>query len=370
MANVKVGDLVRIISPAFYSTGKAVSSWVYEKNFLVERLDAPPIVYVNTSEDGLNAINSCIDVKYLEIVRAAPAGYYSSKDDAQTMWDTLHAFGMTNDYAKAAMLAQFNAEAALRSMNLQQTFQEKFSETDESYTRKVDMGILKNFAQDKAGYGLCQWTWHTRKQGLLDRARTEKVSIGDMQFQLKYCWHELTTEYKSTLEKIQKATSAREASNILLFEFEAPADQGQEQQDRRASYAQTYYDRFHVEEVQPLKVYTNIVLDADLKAGDSGESVKLLQIRIAQISPAFDAEVRGHSFDTLNQPNGVFGTGMTASIRRVQKEAGLPVTGVLDAATRDLLNGNILTLYAEVKALHQRVLSLEKKIEAAQKALT
>lgn len=375
MFNVKVGDLVTIKDGAVYSTGKTVPGWVRAKNWYVDDVSQYPFIKIDKSEDGANAIRSLVDIQYLELaeedlplVNTMP-GYYSTKEDAKTMWDVLHEFGMTNDYAKAAMLAQFDGESGLRSMNLQQTSQEAFGETDESYTTKVDMGILTNFAQAQAGYGLCQWTWHTRKQGLLDRARAEGVSIGDMWLQLKYCWHELTTGYKSTLEKIQKATSVREASNVLLFEFEAPADQGQAQQDRRASYAQAYYDRFHVKEVQPSKVYTNIILDKDLKAGDSGETVKLLQIRIAQISPEFDVEVRGHSFDVTGQPDGVFGAGMTATIKRVQEQAELPITGILDVSTRYLLNDNVLILHAKNKELYQRVLSLEKKIEAAQKAL-
>ncbi len=43
--------------------------------------------------------------------------------------------------------------------------------TDTTYTAAVDSGSYTNFVHDSAGYGLAQWTYHSRKQALLDFAR-------------------------------------------------------------------------------------------------------------------------------------------------------------------------------------------------------
>jgi hypothetical protein len=37
---------------------------------------------------------------------------------------------------------------------------------DASYTVAVDNGSYTNFTHDSAGYGLAQWTYWSRKQGL------------------------------------------------------------------------------------------------------------------------------------------------------------------------------------------------------------
>jgi hypothetical protein len=94
--------------------------------------------------------------------------------------------------------------------------------------------------------------------------------------------------------------------------------------------------------------YTNIRIDEDLKEGYSGASVKLLQIRIAQISPEFDKEIRENCFNDEGHPDGNWGSGLTATVKKVQQMAKIPVTGQLDKATRDVLNANALVLNAKI----------------------
>ncbi len=81
----------------------------------------------------------------------------------------------------------------------------------------------------------------------------------------------------------------------------------------------------------------------DLKRGDKGEGVKKLQMRMRQISPEFDAEVKAHSFKN-GIPDGSFGGKMETTMKKFQKYAGLPQTGELDAETRELLNESIASL--------------------------
>ena len=56
---------------------------------------------------------------------------------------------------------------------------------------------------------------------------------------------ELTTNYKNSVWEILKnAKSILEASNAVLLKFERPADQSTAVQNKRASYGQTYYDKY------------------------------------------------------------------------------------------------------------------------------
>ncbi len=117
-------------------------------------------------------------------------------------------------------------------------------------------------------------------------------------------------------------------------------------------------------------MYYNIKLTKDLNPGATGNDVKLLQARIAQISPEFEAEVRGHSINKANgQPDGIWGGGLSKTVKKVQEQAGIEITGILDASTRAVLNSNILELSKKEAELYLYSKQLETKIANAKKAL-
>ena len=113
----------------------------------------------------------------------------------------------------------------------------------------MDNGSYKNFVNDGAGYGLAQWTFHTRKKALLDYAKGgyaggKAVPVDDMHMQLSFLCRELRGNYSGVLEKLENATSVREASDAVLTGYEKPANQGTEVKERRAAFGQAYYDRY------------------------------------------------------------------------------------------------------------------------------
>lgn len=71
-----------------------------------------------------------------------------------------------NAYGVAGLMGNLNAESGLRPNNLQNTYEKSLGMSDEKYTAAVDNGSYTNFAKDSAGYGLAQWTYHTRKAAL------------------------------------------------------------------------------------------------------------------------------------------------------------------------------------------------------------
>ena len=82
-----------------------------------------------------------------------------------------------NDFGIAGVLGNLFAESGLNSRNLQNTYEKKFGMTDQQYTDAVDNGTYTNFIYDKAGYGLCQWTYWSRKQNLLNFAKERKGDL-------------------------------------------------------------------------------------------------------------------------------------------------------------------------------------------------
>ena len=149
-----------------------------------------------------------------------------------------------NDYAIAGIMGNLYAESGLTASNLQNNFEKKLSMSDDEYTTAVDNKTYKNFVIDGAGYGIAQWTYWSRKQGLLDYATYSNRSIGDLVMQCEFLWKELnSTTYSKLLTQLKNASSVSEASNAFLVEFEAPANQSYTVKQTRTNYGEGYYKK-------------------------------------------------------------------------------------------------------------------------------
>lgn len=166
------------------------------------------------------------------------------------IWDFLKGHNLS-DFAVAGIMGNLYAESGLRANNLQNSFEKKLGMSDEAYTAAVDNGSYTNFVKDSAGYGLAQWTYWSRKQALLNFAKAQGKSIGDIQMQLDYLWKELSG-YKGVMTQLKNAKSVLEASNAILTGYEKPADQSAAVQKKRAGYGQTFYDLY----AETFKPYT------------------------------------------------------------------------------------------------------------------
>ena len=167
----------------------------------------------------------------------------------KTIWNFLKGKGL-NDFAIAGIMGNIYAESGFKPTNLQNAYEKKLGYTDDSYTAAVDNGSYGNFVRDSAGYGLAQWTYWSRKQALLEYARSVGKSIGDLSMQLDFMWKEMQG-YKSMMTTLNSATSVLEASNAVLLQYERPADQSESAQNRRAGYGQTYYDKYAGKATEP-----------------------------------------------------------------------------------------------------------------------
>lgn len=160
----------------------------------------------------------------------------------EKIWKFLKSKGFT-DFGVSGLMGNLYAESGLSPINLQNSYEKKLNFTDQSYTQAVDNGSYTNFVKDAAGYGLAQWTYWSRKQNLLNYARSIGKSIGDLDMQLEFLCKELSG-YSAVWKTLQSATSVFEASNAVLLQYERPANQSEAVQNKRASYGQAYYDEF------------------------------------------------------------------------------------------------------------------------------
>lgn len=170
----------------------------------------------------------------------------TGKTNEEQIWNYLTAAGI-NACGVAGLMGNLYAESGLRPNNLQNSYEGKLGMADAEYTELVDKGSYTNFVKDSAGYGLAQWTYWSRKQGLLDYAKSKGKSIGDLEMQLEFLLKELTSY--GLLSALKAASSVREASNLILLKFEKPASMNTEAtQNKRAEYAQGYYDKYAKED--------------------------------------------------------------------------------------------------------------------------
>ena len=160
----------------------------------------------------------------------------------EKIWNYLKTQGFS-DTGAAGLMGNLYAESGLYPNNLQDSYEKLLGMSDAEYTKRVDQGTYSNFVHDGAGYGLAQWTYWTRKHGLLEYAIEKGVSIGDLEMQLEYLCKELKG-YPELLSLLKSNNMLRTISNAFMTQFERPADQSDAAKDKRARYGFTYYNKY------------------------------------------------------------------------------------------------------------------------------
>ena len=173
----------------------------------------------------------------------------TGKTNEEKIWNYLISQGLT-EAGTAGLMGNLYSESALQPTNLQNSYEKKLGFTDTTYTAAVDNGTYTGFVNDAAGYGLAQWTYWSRKEALLDYAKSHGKSVGDLETQLGYLMQELEHDYKAVLSTLKSTGSVKAASNVVLLKFERPADQGVAVQNARAKIGQAYYDKYAAKAAQ------------------------------------------------------------------------------------------------------------------------
>lgn len=164
-------------------------------------------------------------------------------DNEEKIWNYFYE-KIKNQYGVAGLMGNLYAESGLQSNILQISFQKSLNLTSEEYTKRVDNNLYTNFVNDKAGYGLAQWTYYSRKQNLLNFIKQKKKSIGDLETQLDFLYKELKENFTQVLKILETTNDILSASNAVLLDFERPAKQDLYVQVERRGYCQNYFDKY------------------------------------------------------------------------------------------------------------------------------
>lgn len=151
-----------------------------------------------------------------------------------------------NETGTAALLGNWVRESYMLPFIVQGDTLNDYSYSQD-YTAKVDAGIITRDQFTRhgprgGGYGLAQWTYYTRKEGLYDLHISTGYSIGSVQLGCEFAKQELQTNYNSTLNELQNATDLYAATGYVMRNYEQPADQSTAAQQRRYLSAQDIYE--------------------------------------------------------------------------------------------------------------------------------
>ncbi len=154
-----------------------------------------------------------------------------------------------NEIGTAALLGNWVRESYMLPMIVQGDTLNNYSYSVD-YTAKVDAGTItrEQFTRSGprgGGYGLAQWTYYTRKEGLYDTHTSTGKSIGSAYVGCEWAKKELQTGYTSTLTELQNATDLYVATGYVMRHYEQPADQSDAAQNRRYLSAQDVYELCH-----------------------------------------------------------------------------------------------------------------------------
>lgn len=153
----------------------------------------------------------------------------------QNIYNLLRAAGVTHAGA-CGLMGNMQAESGMRANNAQNSYVGNTDAADEAYTAAVDAGT-RQFVGDSIGYGLCQWTYWSRKKGLLDYAKLRGTSVGDETTQVLYCIKELRENYSSVWQLLCSTDDVYEATSEVCKRYERPAHNNI---DTRYYYAQQF----------------------------------------------------------------------------------------------------------------------------------
>lgn len=173
------------------------------------------------------------------------------------VWDYfMDASRINNPYGVAALMGNMAAESGIYAGRLQGDFTNNFAPSA-AYTQALNAGNISqhDFVTTKyytyngvtygPAYGLCQWDYSPRRQRYWTRWHAGSYNAGSLYFECEFCWWELnTSDFSSVLSALVNATDIRTASDVVLAQYENPADQSEGVKIARAHNGELLYEEY------------------------------------------------------------------------------------------------------------------------------
>lgn len=191
------------------------------------------------------------------------------------IYDALVSAGMTREGA-CGFMGNLQAESGCEACRLQGDFSEGRT-TSRAYVAAVANGIISRaaFGSDQKGFGLAQWTYHTRKLALYDFWRGSGEALDSDALQIAFALQELRTmpEYSGVWAVLTASHDLYQCAKIVCEKYECPAVNNI---DARAQLAVQIYDEL----ASSSEISNSSHLDPDKP--DADPIVRMLQACMAQ----------------------------------------------------------------------------------------
>ena len=247
---------------------------------------------------------------------------------ARDIYAKLIAAGLTHE-GTCGLMGNMQAESGMKS-NIVQRGMTALS--DEEYTAAAAEWPVK-FIHDGVGYGLCQWTYWSRKQALFNFAQERGAIVGDEGMQVEFCISELKNDYPGLWALLCSVTDIYTAASEVCTVYERPAVNNI---TVRAGYANQISNRAKREgwgsaaegspadkEAEGTEVYWPPRMICE---GMSGADVAVAQALLAAhgaelaVSSVFDAKTKNRTMEFQNgvglHADGIIGNNTWAALLR------------------------------------------------------
>lgn len=279
-------------------TDKALDSIINLCADICKRNNISKLVWSNNKSDRVNHTNGCNMTVHRDYAsKACPGDYLMSKmqyiaDSVNKLLNTKNNTNNSIDLTEkdiyeylinkglthagaSGLMGNLFAESGLKANNLQNNGNKHLTLTDDEFVAMIDndMYSKETFINDKYGFGLAQWTYWTRKKNLYDYMKDRGLSIADTKGQLDFMLEELAG-YRNIDAVLRTTSSLKEASDIVLLQYEKPADQSDNVKAKRLSFGQVYFDKYKpvVNNKQSFKVRV-LVSDLNIRKQPSSKAV-------------------------------------------------------------------------------------------------
>lgn len=163
------------------------------------------------------------------------SGTTGSSGDKLFIFVFLVSNGFT-EQAAAGVMGNIQQESGFRTNNVQ----DGMGYSDSDYTNAITSGKMSKseFSNDGRGYGLCQWTYHSRKAALYDYCGASQIANATKQ--LEFMIKEMKSYFGSSYNDFIKSTSVDWAAREFHKVYESSADDEVGIQ-KRINYANNIY---------------------------------------------------------------------------------------------------------------------------------
>ena len=223
-----------------------------------------------------------------------------------------------------AVMGNMYCESLLKSDNVE----DRCTMSDAEYTKAVNNGTIScyQFSRDAFGYGLCQWTFYTRKEELWNRTVGKNISVSDEMAQCVYCIAELKRDYKSLYDFLCGDCDLYKATERVCKEYERPAVNNVNDRYMKAKeYDHDLQDSYSAPDSgsdttppQPTTESVDITVRV-LRKGDLGRDVFMMQTGLQDMG--IDCGI----------PDGDFGSLTERGVNDLRESIGLDADGIVDA---------------------------------------